>query len=1000
MNDPRRPDKAASLRQQAEEEIRALEDLAEAPIGADETRRLLHELRVHQIELEMQNQELRRAQEQLEASRARYVDLYDFSPVGYVTLSVEGLILQANLTAATLLGVTRSALVGKPLSSFIVPMDEDIFYFHRQKLSETGTPQMCELRMARPGHAQFWARLEAAAAEDGESGAPVCHVTLSDVTAHKVREEAIRERELYLHTIIETTQDGFWALDGEGRLTDVNAAYCRMSGYRRDELLQLRLTDLEVFEIAAQAAVRIKLLIEHGAETFETRHRRKDGSVFDVEVSVAIFKQDPCQFVCFCRDITARKRAEQAMARLNHQNAMILSSAGKGILGVDLRGNHTFVNPAAANMLGYEADDLIGRHGHTTWHHTRPDGDAYPEADGPIYAALRDGCAHRASDEFFWRKDGTSFAVEYIVTPIFEEGEITGAVAAFIDITERQRAEAALLDVNAALERQTLVAQEMATRAEAANASKSEFLANMSHEIRTPMNGVIGMTGLLLDTELGAEQLRYAETVLACAESLLILINDILDFSKIEAGKLVLETLDFDLQRLLDDLTAALALQTHSKGLELLCTTALGVPMLLRGDPGRLRQILSNLAGNAIKFTHAGEVAIRVALESESGGEVLLRFTVHDTGIGIPKDKLGLLFAKFSQVDSSTTRKYGGSGLGLFICRQLAAMMGGEVGVESEEGKGTEVWLTVRLEKQPEGVRAESSPPEFLRGVRVLIVDDNATSREILTTQTSGWGMRPSEAADGPGALALLYRALEEGDPLRIAMIDMRMPGMDGEAVGRAIQADPRLVDTRMVMLTSFETPGDSQRREEIGFAAYAAKPIRHQELLKVLAAVLSRTADSSPPIVARHWSREMLNLFAGVNARILLAEDNSVNQWVALGLLKKFGLQADAVGNGAEAVLALDSMDYDLVLMDVQMPVLGGIEATLEIRNLQSKVRNHNIPIVALTAAAMEGDRERCLNAGMNDFLSKPLTQKGLAEVLVRWLPKKDEDLAGAVKE
>jgi len=484
--------------------------------------------------------------------------------------------------------------------------------------------------------------------------------------------------------------------------------------------------------------------------------------------------------------------------------------------------------------------------------------------------------------------------------------------------------------------------------------------------------------------------------VRASGESLLGVINDILDFSKIEAKKLDLETLDFDLESLLDDFAATLAVRAHEKGLELFCSADPALPTLLRGDPGRLRQILTNLAGNAIKFTQKGEVAVRVSLEEETETECRLRFSVRDTGIGIPKEKIGLLFAKFSQVDASTTRTYGGTGLGLAISKQLAELMGGEVGVESEGGRGSQFWFTARLGKQPEGARTQSHPPADLGGVRVLIVDDNATSREILTARMTSWGMHPSEAGDGPGALQALYRALEENDPFRIAVIDMQMPGMDGETLGRAIKADGRLADIRMVMLTSLGTRGDARRFLEIGFAAYSTKPIRHQELFSVLSSTLSDTPGSGPqPIMTRHAAREPLQPFAGRKARILLAEDNIVNQHVALGILKKFGLRADAVANGAEAVKALETIPYDLVLMDVQMPVMDGIEATRRIRSPESAVPNRRIPIIAMTAYAMLGDRERCVEAGMDDYVSKPVSWQALTEVLARWLPKKDDEPA-----
>ena len=444
------------------------------------------------------------------------------------------------------------------------------------------------------------------------------------------------------------------------------------------------------------------------------------------------------------------------------------------------------------------------------------------------------------------------------------------------------------------------------------------------------------------------------------------------------------------MQILLEDFGAALAVQAHGKGLELVCGMSPEVPVLLEGDPGRLRQVLTNLTGNAIKFTQAGEVSIRVALQAQTPEDVLLRFSVSDTGIGIPEDKIGLIFDKFSQADASTTRQFGGTGLGLAISKQLAGMMGGDIGVISKRGEGSEFWFTARLKKQSSG--AVTLAPSFadLSGVRALIVDDNATNREILSTLLTSWGVCASEVVDGFKALEALYQALDENNPFKIAVIDMQMPGMDGEALGRAIKSDGRLAQTRMVILTSLGVRGDTRHFANIGFDAYLTKPARTLELKSILSQIMSiRDGKTNSPqaITTRHTVRETVNQFIGSNARILLAEDNITNQQVALGILKKMGLKAGAVANGKEVIKALETLPYDLVLMDVQMPQMDGLEATRRIRGPESRVRNPAVPIIAMTAHAMADDRERCLAAGMNGYVSKPVDPLALAHELGKWL-------------
>ena len=568
------------------------------------------------------------------------------------------------------------------------------------------------------------------------------------------------------------------------------------------------------------------------------------------------------------------------------------------------------------------------------------------------------------------------------------EGNVVGTFGISRDITERKRADQELRETNAALEEAMGRAVKLAAEADTANQAKSEFLANMSHEIRTPMNGVIGMIGLLLDTELDEEQRHYAETVRASGESLLGLLNDILDFSKIEAGSVELEMLDFDMRALLDDFAAMPALRAHEKGLEFICAVAPDVPAYLSGDPGRLRQVLLNLTGNALKFTGQGEISVRAGLVAETDTDVVVRFSVKDTGIGIPVEKQERVFQKFTQADASTTRRYGGTGLGLAISKRLVELMGGDIGLASEEGRGSEFWFTVRLAKQAERVRTPVALAQ-IGGAHVLVVDDNATNREVLAAQLKAWGVRPDEATDGPSALLALARARDAGDPFAAAIVDMQMPDMDGAGLARAIKADESLKHTRLVLMTSLGRRGDARQMEEIGFAAYLVKPARQSDLFDSLSTVLTRglASNTAQRIVTRHAVREMRR---GA-VRILLAEDNMTNQQVALGILKKLGLRADAVADGSEAIRSLETIPYSLVLMDVQMPEIDGFEATRRIRDPGSAVLNHAVPIIAMTAHAMQGDRERCLEAGMDDYVTKPISPEALADALDRWLPRDD---------
>jgi len=670
----------------------------------------------------------------------------------------------------------------------------------------------------------------------------------------------------------------------------------------------------------------------------------------------------------FVRD-RSRKQVEiqeKLTQEKNRQLQNITDNMGEGLYVVDKSDRITFTNPAFERLVGCELGDVLGRSVSDFLQFMDDKRKVLPKAQCPSRMSMDQKETVRDEKDIVVLKNQQHLTVSVTSAPITECDSVDGAVTLLRDITARKRADLELVKAK--------------TVAEKASRAKSEFLANMSHEIRTPMNGVIGMTDLALSTELNDEQREYLEAVKISADSLLGLINDILDFSKIEAGKLELVPMDFSLRDCVANTLITLAVSAHKKGLELLYDIPAEIPEGVIGDPGRLRQIFVNLVGNAIKFTAQGEIAVEARLESETDSDVCLQFSVTDSGIGIPADKQDKIFGAFEQADGSTTRNYGGTGLGLAVSTQLVHMMGGKIWVESEVGRGSTFRFTVHLELQsePTGITLFQDSSN-LKDLPVLVVDDNATNRRILEQMLASWNMKPVCVDHASAAIEEMKRAHERGAPFEVVLIDYMMPDIDGFRLAEQIKGDPDLKAATLIMLTSAGERGHAARCVEVGISAYLMKPVRQSELLETICSTLRKTTRKGrPTLLTRHVLRESKR-----HLNLLLAEDQPINQKLATRLLQKMGHSVTVVENGRQALLALEKNQFDVILMDIQMPEMDGFEATAAIREREKSQEGAHVPILAMTAHAMAGDRERCLEAGMDGYVSKPINVQELTEAL-----------------
>lgn len=903
----------------------------------------------------------RRAVEQaLRASEQRLQAVLDNTTSVVYVKDVEGHYQLVNRRFEKLFNFTKQQVVGKTDFDVFPPAMAEVFRRNDQHVVETGRAlQAEEIAPHDDGpHTYLSNKFPLLDAQGQIQG--VCGIS-TDITPRIRAEEALRESEERYRAIFDSIQDVYYRVNAEGVFTIVSPSCLAQTGYAAEDLVGRSAADLGL-DLTIRETLRHELERTGNVYDYPLTLRRKDGTIGQFSLNARVlFSESGARLGLegVLRDVTSRRRAEEDLRQSESKNRAILAAAPDLLLIVSRDGS-CLECKGSRETLALPPEELIGKSVAEYFPHELAD---------RFLSAIRQTLDTGTMQTFEVRLP-TSRGVLHLESRVvlYDPDSVLFVVR---DVTQRKRTEAAL--------------QEAKRAAEEANRAKSQFLANISHEIRTPMNAILGMTDLALHTELNPEQRQYLESVHAAGEFLLSLINTILDFSKIEAGKLALDPQPFSLRDDLGDTVNALAVRAHEKRLELVCQIDADVPECVIADSARLRQIVFNLVGNAIKFTEQGEVVVRVQTVHRAEREVTLRISVRDTGIGIPPEKQQLVFEAFRQVDGSTTRKYGGTGLGLAICSQLVEMMGGRLTLESEPGRGSTFSFTFRCELGEAAALAAVAPPE-VRGMRVLVVDDNAASCQALSESLLSWELEPACVHSALEAVGALKKAADEGRPFELVLYDWDLPGSDVAQFAAHLDG---LVDrvALIVMLTHSDRRTEVLGNRAIRSSAYLTKPIVASHLLEaILAARGVQSPEVSPaaPGGRGQWGRAERPL------RILLAEDNLINQRVALNILQARGHSIDCVGDGQQAVDALTAggAAYDVVLMDLQMPVMSGLEATAEIRRREAERPGRRMPIVAMTAHALKGDRERCLEAGMDGYIGKPIKAVELFNVVEQFAP------------
>ncbi|MCC6144869.1 MAG: PAS domain S-box protein, partial [Candidatus Hydrogenedentes bacterium] len=940
--------------------------------------------------------ERKRAVEALRHSQKRLSDILQAaSEVSVISTDPEGTIVVFNRGAERMLGYSAGEMIGKrtPLA---IHVESEVLARSAELSRELGRPvsnfevfvaksrlevsEQREWTYVRKDGTTLTVSLVVTAilAEDGSVSGYLGIAV--DITERKRIENALRQSEARWQFALEGAGDGLWDWDAQTNQIYFSRQWEHMLGYEDHEIAgNLHEWESRVHpDDIAGAYADLQAHFHNETATYVNEHRMrcKDGSYKWILDRGRVVERaadgTPLRIIGTHTDISVRKHLEQVAAEERARLEAFVLHAPAAVAMFDREVRYV----AASNqwLVDYNLVDqsIIGRSHYDVF----PD---IPDRWREIHTRCLGGAIER-NEKDYWEPGGGQQYLKWEVRPWYDSA---GAVAGIMMITEDITADVRL---RTELENATAYANRLAEEAAKANMAKSEFLANMSHEIRTPMNGVIGMTNVLLDTELSQDQRQYAEIVRNSAQALLDLIDDILDFSKIEARKLDLESIGFDLRVTLEDAAEVLALRAHEKGLQLLCKVEGDVPSLLVGDPGRLRQVFLNLGGNAVKFTQTGEVTLCAFLEREDEHSAQLRFEVADTGIGVPEEKHALLFSPFTQADTSTTRNYGGTGLGLAISKQLVELMGGEIGVRSAPGEGSTFWFTATLTKQETAPQPRPALQD-LAGRRIIAVDRHRSNLNLLSDFVRPWGCAMVIAETPEAALKLVESEAMNGRFFDVALVELDLPDMAPTEFCRQVKAVAGPSEIRFVAMTLLGRRGDAAELKELGFSGYLVKPIRESHLQGCLRLILAPPDSTAHSIVTRHTAVEAKKS----DARILVVDDNATNRMVALKILEKLGYLAEAVESGQAALDILGTVEFDIVFMDCQMPDLDGFQATRLIRQGPLENLNRDVPVIAMTAHAMKGDRELCLDAGMNDYLTKPVRADDVAAALLRWLKRRD---------